>query len=235
MNGWQGQGRSHKGRRPANEDALVCRDGAGLWAVIDGMGGHAAGDLAASMVRQSLENLTLGGGMGHRLLAVETALQTANHAIRHHSALHLGSNTMGATVVVMLIHQDEAVVLWAGDSRLYRYEEGLLELLTRDHTPLQALVDAGELSETEAMAHPKAHMIHRAIGSNDSLELDQSRFPVSAGQQFLLTSDGIHSVLDQGALQRLMAENCDVTSLLKAALDAGSRDNVTAVKISSAF
>jgi serine/threonine protein phosphatase PrpC len=100
---WRGQGRTHKGRRPANEDTLVCRDGDGLWAVIDGMGGHDAGDLAATIIRESLESVALGGGIAHRLLAVDSALQSANHAIRHHAALHLRSKPMGATVVVLLI------------------------------------------------------------------------------------------------------------------------------------
>ena len=118
---WRGQGRTHTGRRPANEDTLLCRDGDGLWAVIDGMGGHDAGDLAATMVRESLGSLPLGGTMAHRLRAVDAALQNANHAIRHHAAMHLRSKPMGATVVVLLIHGEEAAVLWAGDARPVRF------------------------------------------------------------------------------------------------------------------
>ena len=228
---WRGQGRTHKGRRATNEDALVCRDGEGLWAVIDGMGGHDAGDLAASMIRQCLEGLSLGGGMAHRLLAVETALQTVNHAIRHHAAMHMRSKPMGATVVVVLIQGEEAAVLWAGDARLYRQEGERFDILTRDHTPVQSLLDAGELTETEAMQHPRAHVIYQAVGTGDKLRLEQARFPVAQAQRFLLTTDGIHSVLTKDDLLSLRRHRVSESGILKAALDKGSRDNVTAVLV----
>jgi len=211
----------------------VCRDGDGLWAVIDGMGGHDAGDLAATIIRESLDAVTLGGSIAHRLLAVESALLTANHAIRHHAALHLRSKPMGATVVVLLIYRDEAAVLWAGDARLYRHTDQGTVLLTRDHTPVQALVDAGEIDERQAMTHPRAHVIYQAIGNGDKLELEQARFDISAQQQFLLTSDGVHSVLTVDQLGQLMAEGASESVILKAALNAGSKDNVTAVKVSA--
>ncbi|MEQ3636160.1 PP2C family serine/threonine-protein phosphatase [Alcanivorax sp.] len=231
MSGWRGQGRTHPGRRSANEDALVCRDGEGLWAVIDGMGGHEAGDLAATMVRYALENLSLGGGIAHRLLAVESALQSANHAIRHHAAMHLGSKPMGATVVALLIQGRDAGVLWAGDARLYRHDSRRTCAITKDHTPVQALVDAGEINEEEAMRHPRGHVIYQAIGNGDKLKLEQARFVVESDQQWLLTSDGVHSVLAEPALHRLLMEGASVSALLKAALHSGSRDNVTAIKI----
>ena len=230
---WRGRGRTHKGRRLANEDSLVCRDGDGLWAVIDGMGGHDAGDLAATIIRESLQTLALGGGIAHRLMAVESALQSANHAIRHHAALHLGSKPMGATVVVLLIYRDEAAVLWAGDARLYRHVEAGTVMLTRDHTPVQALVDAGEIDGRQAMTHPRAHVIYQAIGNGDKLQLEQARFDISPDQQFLLTSDGVHAVLTVETLERLISEGASESAILKAALDAGSRDNVTAVKVAA--
>ena len=230
---WRGQGRTHKGRRATNEDALVCRDGEGLWAVIDGMGGHEAGDLAASKVRDSLESLSLGGGIAHRLVAVETALQTINHAIRHHAALNMRSKPMGATVVVLLIHRTEAAVVWAGDSRLYRYQDKALAMLTRDHTPVQALVDAGQLDEQQAMSHPRANVIYQAVGIGEKLQLDQIRFEPGEGARFLLTSDGIHSVLALDDLNSLMRHGVSPSGILKAALDRGSRDNVTAVIVAA--
>ncbi len=230
---WRGQGRTHKGRREANEDALVCRDGEGLWAVIDGMGGHEAGDLAANMVRESLETLSLGGGITHRLVAVETALQTANHAIRHHAAINMRSKPMGATVVVLLVYRGEAAVMWAGDSRLYRYDGEALAMLTRDHTPVQALVDAGQLDEQQAMSHPRANVIYQAVGIGEKLKLDQIRFEPQASERFLLTSDGIHSVLAVTDLAALMRHRVSESGVLKAALDRGSKDNVTAVLVAA--
>ncbi len=205
---WRGQGRTHKGRRPANEDTLVCRDSDGLWAVIDGMGGHDAGDLAATIIRESLGTVALGGGIAHRLMAVESALQSANHAIR-------------------------PAVLWAGDARLYRHVGEEMTRLTRDHTPVQALVDAGDIDERQAMSHPRAHVIYQAIGNGDKLKLEQARFDLSADQQFLLTTDGVHSVLTVDDLGRLMGQGASESAILKAALNAGSRDNVTAVKVSA--
>ncbi|MQX54870.1 PP2C family protein-serine/threonine phosphatase [Alcanivorax sediminis] len=226
---WRGQGRTHKGRRATNEDALVCRDGEGLWAVIDGMGGHEAGDLAASMVRDSLDSLSLGGGIAHRLVAVETALQTVNHAIRHHAAINMRSKPMGATVVVLLVYRGEAAVMWAGDSRLYRYHDDAMAMLTRDHTPVQDLMDAGQLSEQQAMTHPRANVIYQAVGIGEKLQLDRIRFEPDPLARFLLTSDGIHSVLSVEELGALMRHGVSESGVLKAALDRGSRDNVTAL------
>lgn len=230
---WRGQGRTHKGRRAENEDALVCRDGDGLWAVIDGMGGHEAGDLAATMVRESLESLFLGGGIAHRLVAVETALQTVNHAIRHHAAINMRSKPMGATVVVLLVYRGEAAVMWAGDSRLYRHNDDAMAMLTRDHTPVQALVDARQLTEQQAMAHPRANVIYQAVGIGEKLSLEQARFDVTGNERFLLTSDGVHSVLTVENLASLMQHRVSASGVLKAALDRQSRDNVTAVIVSA--
>ncbi len=97
--------------------------------------------------------------------------------------------------------------------------------------PVQALVDAGEINEEEAMRHPRAHVIYQAIGNGDKLKLEQARFAVETDQQFLLTTDGVHSVLRVPELRQLLAEGASESVILKAALNAGSRDNVTAIKI----
>ena len=96
---------------------------------------------------------------------------------------------------------------------------------------MQALVDAGEINEEEAMRHPRSHVIYQAIGNGDKLKLEQIRFAVEAGQQFLLTTDGVQSVLRGPEIHQLLVEGASESAILKAALNAGSRDNVTAIKI----
>ncbi|EKF74124.1 protein phosphatase 2C domain-containing protein [Alcanivorax hongdengensis A-11-3] len=230
MSGWHGQGRSHAGRRVRNEDSFVCRDQDGLWAVIDGMGGHDAGALAADMIRDALCGVMLGGALGHRVLAVERALQTVNYAIRHHAALHLAGRTMGATVAVLLIQGEEAACLWAGDARLYRLHADHIDMLSRDHSPVQALVDAGELTEQQAMDHPRGHVIWRAVGAAESLEVAQCRFALEPAVRFLLTTDGVHGKLDRAALLAI-SQRHQPGALLREALARGSRDNVTALLV----
>ncbi|MDX1804032.1 MAG: PP2C family serine/threonine-protein phosphatase [Alcanivorax sp.] len=230
MGAWQGDGLTHAGRRAVNEDALVCRDRDGLWAVIDGMGGHQGGEHAAAMVRQSLQAVVLQGGMAHRLQAVHGALQAAHDAICQHAAVNLAGRSMGAVVAVLLLHGEQGGCLWAGDARLYRGRDQQLAQLTRDHSPVQALRDAGELSEQQARAHPRSNLVWRAVGQGEALQLDQLRFDVRASDHFLLTSDGVHDALAPGALTRL-SQVGKAAGLLKAALAQGSGDNVSAVLV----
>lgn len=223
--------RSHVGRvRAINEDRLLDCAARGLWAVADGMGGHAAGDVAATIAVASLQTLA----DTHAAIdesGLRDALSDANAAIRAGREGRLRMS--GATVVALTLDGDCATVLWAGDSRAYRWRAGRLDRLSRDHSLVQELIDAGTIDDAQAKAHPSAHVVTRALGCAPVVEVDAVTVDVAAGDRLLLCSDGLTGPVSEATIARLLdrapAPACD--ALLDAALAAGGPDNVTAVVI----
>ena len=235
---WYCAARTHEGlRRDHNEDAVLARPGRPLWAVADGMGGHAAGDRASAMVVEALEEVQAGEHIATTTERVMMELDRANNRIRDYAATEFGGGTMGTTVVVMVGGNRHGVCIWAGDSRLYRLREGRLESLSRDHSEVQQLVDDGLVNEEDADSHPNANVITRAVGAAPELVLDTQVFEVRAGDRYLLCSDGLYnevtpenmaSGLGQGSVEQAME------ILLEQALDQGARDNVSVVVVEAA-
>jgi serine/threonine protein phosphatase PrpC len=223
--------RTHSGRRrPVNEDRLLDRAEIGLWAVADGMGGHSLGDVAASRVIEALSDLD-GAGSGYgRLVDAEHALQAVNTRLLADNQI---SETSGATLVMLLAHEDHLACVWAGDSRTYQLRDGVLTRITRDHSVVQALVDAGEISEAERHGHPSAHLVTRAVGVSEALELDRYFAPIQQGDRFLLCSDGLTACLEDHELEGLLSGELDIVAdaLLNLALERGAPDNVSFVVI----
>ena len=226
--------RSHAGRvRELNEDRLVDRPDLGLWAVADGMGGHRAGEVASGMIVEALEQV---GGFrsGYAYLtAVCAELQAVNRALVARAAQTPGGGVMGATVVALLIFEDHYACVWAGDSRAYRLRRGKLSQITRDHSLVQAMVEAGELTPQDARVHSKANVVTRAVGAAESLKLDVEHGPALAGDLFLLCSDGLTGAVEDAELEALLA--CEglaaADDLLGLALMRGARDNVSFVLV----
>jgi serine/threonine protein phosphatase PrpC len=170
---FQSVGRTHPGVvRPHNEDAVLERGEAGIWAVSDGMGGHAAGDVASAVVIDSLKGLTPTGN-NLTLNAVREALNWANGELYRRGSSLSPDRTMGATVTVLGVEANKFFCLWAGDSRLYRFRSDRLTQLTRDHRYVQALIDSGLLNEADVENHPRRSVITRAVGVDAELNLDQ--------------------------------------------------------------
>ena len=143
--------RSHVGCvRKRNEDRVLDRPQAALWAVADGMGGHAGGAAAAARVIDSLSAVTHGVSGPAFLIDISSALQAANRALHADAA-----SPCGATIVALFIHEGHHVCLWAGDSRAYRLRDGALLRLSRDHSVVQDMVDRNMLSEAERNHHPR--------------------------------------------------------------------------------
>jgi serine/threonine-protein phosphatase Stp1 len=218
--------------RDHNEDNLVDRPEVGLWAVADGMGGHAAGDRASGLIRGALEGVTIGDDL-------EASLEEACRQLdRVHGELQDGSgrSTSGSTVVVLLTRGDRFVCGWAGDSRLYRSRGGRLEVLSHDHSLVQELVDSGTLTAEAARRHPLRNRITRAVGVDRGLVLEVVRGDVRPGDRYLLCSDGLHGVLSDPVLQKYMAMpdlTQAVDGMIAAVIQAGAPDNVTVVLIAA--
>ena len=228
--------RTHAGCvRPLNEDRLLVRTDAGLWAVADGMGGHRAGEVAASRLVAALDRLKPEGSGYQRLRALVGGGEQVN-ADLFRAAGALGGVTSGATVVALLAHDGHFACVWAGDSRAYRLRDRRLEQVTHDHTVVQDLVDRGEIVEAARRAHPKVHMVTRAVGAAAELELDQRFAEIADGDRFLLCSDGLTACVSDGELaERLQGADLETAAdeLLGLALDRGAPDNVTLVLVSA--
>lgn len=227
-------GRTHAGCvRALNEDAFLNRADIGLWAVADGMGGHEGGEVASAAVVEALGGVANFSSAYAFRDAVADALNKTNAQL---SALAAERGTMGATVVALLAHENHYACLWAGDSRAYFYRNGALKRLTRDHSLVQEMVDAGALSEERARAHPRANVITRAVGARENLDLESVFGNLQSGDRFLLCSDGLTGVVTDREIANVMIRaplEAAAERLLESALARGAPDNVTLVLISA--
>jgi protein phosphatase/serine/threonine-protein phosphatase Stp1 len=215
--------------RARNEDSLVQRPELGLWAVADGAGGHGAGAVASQAVAAALR--ALHASPGGLLPAARQALQAVNATL--HAEGLARRRTMASTVVALLLGEAGADLLWAGDSRAYLLRDGRFQALTRDHSLVQELLQAGEIAEDEVEEHPQGNIILRAVGAEAQLALDQVHCPLRAGDRVLLCSDGLYRALPRAELARLMAGG-GAAGLVEAALALHPRDNVTAIVVALA-
>ena len=226
--------RTHTGLvRSHNEDALVERSDVGLWAVSDGMGGHAAGDVASGLVVAALRELPK-----ERIspLGISQALEGVNDDLLARTA-GAQDRTMGATVTVLCSDGVNFFCLWAGDSRLYRLRKGKLAQLTRDHRFVQDLLDSGRITEDEARTHPRRNVITRAVGVAKELELDGCDGKIEPGDVFVLVTDGVTGACtDDEILTALSGKSFDASAddIVRRCLDHGAPDNLTLLLIEKA-
>ncbi len=223
---------SHPGTvRPLNEDRFVDAPARGLWAVADGAGGHAAGEVASGMLADALARVPATLSPEDTLQQVRLSVIAVHNALRVEAARR--ENPMiASTVVVLLLRAGHFAALWSGDSRIYLLREGALTQITRDHSLVQALVDSGIITAAEAESHPQANVITRAIGAaDDTGELDKVLGKVAPGDSFLLCSDGLTKVLDEPAIAGLLQAPNPANALVAEVLQRGARDNVTAVVV----
>lgn len=217
-------------RRAHNEDAVRVDERAGLLVVADGMGGHAAGEVASRMAVDAVVAAVTGE---ERSLA--EAVHAAHGAVVQAAVAGHGAPGMGTTCVACRLQAGELDVAWVGDSRAYLLREGTLRLLTRDHSYVQSLVDAGVLDAAEAARHPERHVLARCIGSGALArdEVDARTVEVGPGDRVLLCSDGLTGELDDDGIAAILERDADdraaVDTLIEAALAAGGHDNVTVV------
>ncbi|MGH7023955.1 MAG: PP2C family protein-serine/threonine phosphatase, partial [Caulobacteraceae bacterium] len=170
--------------RKENEDSFFADPERGLYAVADGMGGFENGQWASQTVVESLAKTSLTEDFDADTLSVAGALHAANAQILEEAEANAAR--MGATAVALLIQDARFAVLWAGDCRAYLWREGVLHRLTRDHTQVQDMVDRGFLAPEDAAHHPMSHIVSRAVGVEEALEVDAVADEAQAGDVFLL-------------------------------------------------
>ena len=226
--------------RDANEDRFHVDTARGLFMVIDGVGGQAAGGeaaaLALSMLRARLERET--GPVDQR---VREAIAVANNEIHRAAATRPDWNGMACVLTVAVIKDGVATIGHVGDTRLYKLRHGRLTKITRDHSPVGEREDAGELSESEAMRHPRRNEVYRDVGSDvhdpgDTDFVDILVVPVEDDAALLLCSDGLSDLVPAGTIAAVAAGSAGhpervVERLIDAANRAGGKDNVTAVYV----
>jgi serine/threonine-protein phosphatase Stp1 len=225
--------KTHVGlRRKVNEDSMLVRTERGLWAVADGMGGHDAGDVASASVAKALLHLPVVYDLDDLVESAIAALQAVNAELIQIAAAEHDSRTIGSTVVGLAIADGQYRCFWAGDSRAYRVRGEQIVQLTRDHSLVQDLVDAGMLSPQEAENHPNASVITRAVGVVEVLKVDTASGDARAGDLFLLASDGLTRLVDDSELVAELTSSPPaeaVENLIETVLSRGAPDNVTVI------
>jgi serine/threonine protein phosphatase PrpC len=219
--------------RQLNEDACLERCDLGLWVVADGVGGHAKGDLASRLIVQSLAELSKPGSAADFMGSVAERLVDVNGILRR-EAVECGAAVIASTVVALLVFGQHYACVWAGDSRLYRLRGTEFRQLTRDHSQVQTLIDAGLLDPGEADGHPLANVVIRAVGAQDRLVLDRLQDQILPGDLFLLCTDGLTRMVEDETIAGILAStplDRSAQALVDAALDRGAFDNVTAVVV----
>lgn len=233
-------------KRKVNEDAFLRDDELGLWVVADGMGGHAAGEVASQeavdtvfgMVKRGRKTLDLTGAFSEekaraaaRLL--EGAVQAATYMVFAMSELDRGKAGMGTTISAMMSFGDYAVTAQVGDSRIYRVRSTSVSQLTKDHTLIAWQLEQGLITEEEAQRSRHKNVITRAVGNRDYVQVDTTVFELELGDLYLLCSDGLYGYLREEEIPVVAAPGGDaaVRAFIDLANDRGGRDNITAILV----
>jgi len=221
-------GKTHPGyKRSHNEDCYLTDPELGLFLVADGVGGHADGEVAAAIVRDTLHEDVGGGG------SLVDSIRRSHRAVLDEIARRDESN-MGSTVVAALVSGSEYDIAWVGDSRAYSYN-GELKQITRDHNPVSEMLARGAITPEQASVHPERNVLSQSLGVSENIELAPGRIrgDLAPGQQLLLCSDGLTDEVPDSRIDRIMEEQpspqAQVEALVEAALAAGGRDNITVV------
>ncbi len=217
--------------RSLNEDAIVATFP--VFAVADGMGGHAAGEVASQLTADHLTGLSANGDpTGERLVS---AIQAANRAIFNRSLAEPLLRGMGTTVCALTIIDDRIAIANVGDSRVYTVRGGVLSQVSQDHSYVAELVNAGEITWTQARSHPHRNIVTRALGIEPDVAVDLWEFPAVVGERFLLCSDGLVDEVVDDQIAQLLQSNPDpqaaAAELVNIANSNGGHDNISVVVI----
>ncbi len=216
--------------RANNQDALIVSEKLRLYGVADGMGGHKGGEVASTSARDDL--LRELEGKTPSVATLSGAIEEVNRQIYHQQEHDDALTGMGTTLSVLWMSDNFVYIGHVGDSRVYLLRDGEFKQMTLDHSLVEQLVREGVLTEEEAQNHPMRNIITRAIGTDESVEVDVVVEERRKGDLWLACSDGLHGLVDDRQMRdalRQYAPEKAADVLLKAALDAGGRDNVTLV------
>lgn len=216
--------------REHNEDSFLLRTP--LFAVCDGMGGHAAGEVASSIAVKVIgeeapntaDDVLLGA-----------AIEAANQAVIEAPQKGIGKPGMGSTASAIFIEGNQMAVAHVGDSRIYLLHHGTLVRVTHDHSYVEELVDSGQITADEARNHPSRSVVTRALGSDPEMYADHFTLEVSDGDRIILCSDGLSSMILDDEIESIAVSNITpqnaADSLVSAALTAGGADNITVIVV----
>jgi protein phosphatase len=232
-------------KRKSNEDAFFLDDDLGLYVVADGMGGHAAGEIAS---REAVDTVY---GMVKRGVArmpplidpvsdddsravrrlLESAVQAATYFVYSMAEIDRDKSGMGTTISALLVLGNYAVTAQVGDSRIYRVLGGHVEQMTEDHTLVAWQVKQGLISAEEAERSPQRNVITRAVGNREYVQVDTRQIELVSGARFLLCSDGLHGYLKDDDIAPIVALGGDrsVDKFVALANERGGKDNITAI------
>jgi serine/threonine protein phosphatase PrpC len=230
-------------RRQANEDAYLCDDALGLWIVADGMGGHAAGEVASQEAVDTIYGMVKRGKqlrddsrdsdavLRGAVRLLEGSVQAATYMIYAMSELDSRKSGMGTTISAMMSMGDIMITAQVGDSRIYRVRGDEARQLTEDHTLINWQLKQGIITEEEAKHSKHKNVITRAVGNRDYVQVDTSMVEMAAGDKFLVCSDGLHGYLRTEEIPSLIAEGgqSSVKRFIDLANSRGGKDNITAV------
>lgn len=218
-------------KRADNEDAAYA--GGRLLAIADGMGGHAAGEVASAAVISALRPLDTQVPSGELLNALGHAVQRAEGTLREMVAANPSLRGMGTTVTALLRSGSRIGLAHIGDTRAYLVRGGEVFQITRDHTVVQSMLDSGTITPTEASSHPQRFLLLQALDGEHDFSPDLQLHEARAGDRYLLSSDGLHACVCAEAIARVLVGVADpdqaAEDLIKLAMDGGGPDNVTCI------
>lgn len=234
-------------KRQTNEDALFLDDELGLYIVADGMGGHAAGEVASREAVDTLYGMVKRGiGDLHELVdplspdharaacrLMESAVQAATYFVFSIAEIDREKSGMGTTISALLVLGDYAVTAQVGDSRIYKVVASGVEQLTEDHTLIAWQLKQGLITPQEAAHSPHKNVITRAVGNREYVQVDTRCIPLLPATRFLLCSDGLHGYLEDDDIPPVveMGGNSAVTRFIDLANERGGKDNITAILV----
>ena len=220
---------SQGGLRPNNEDAAFASPR--ILALADGMGGHAAGEVAASLVIAELASLDQQLQVTDPLVSLREATIRGNAAIANHVAAHPEHEGMGTTLTAMLFTGDELGLVHIGDSRAYLMRDGSVTRITRDDTFIQDLIDEGRLTNEEARSHPQRSMVLKVLTGRE-VEPFVNKLKAVPGDRYLICSDGLSDYVPLGEIRDVLShsdpQGC-TQALIRLALQHDSQDNITCI------
>ena len=231
--------------REANQDELLVKPELRLYAVADGMGGHAAGEIASQMAIESLAEAMSADAQAVHANDVEGASRQLEKALQEghrkicETVVSRGEwRGMGTTIVAMILLDGQAVIGHVGDSRAYLLRDGELSRLTSDHSWVNEQVKLGLMTDEEAHRHPMRNIVTRALGNRTDLQVDISRTEAKAGDVFMLCSDGLNSMLEDPEIQATLESHAgDPEEACRALVDhanrKGGEDNITVIVLNA--
>ena len=218
--------------RTGNEDSYFVDSP--LFVIADGMGGHAAGDVASATAVEVIQS-SRAGITAEDPATLSTAVREANRAIWAKSSSDPALSGMGTTCTMILVDGNRAQVAHVGDSRAYLFHDGELRQITDDHTLVGRLVREGKLQPEEAARHPQRSMVTRALGVDEDVEVDQFSLDLSEGDRLMICSDGLSGMVSDDAMTSLLQQVSDPQSvadqLVDQANEAGGEDNITVIVV----